>query len=133
MRTHLMRAGLGLGVFAAAVLFVAGCSDKGSTGGAAKDKDKDKPVAKAGKPEDDSETWWCKEHGVPEHDCALCKKSLVAEFKKKGDWCEEHARPESHCFLCNAKRAEKFAAEYRARYGKEPPPIEAKNIKGGKK
>lgn len=133
MWTHLMRAGLGLGVFAAAVLFVAGCGEKGGTGGDAKDKDKGKPVAQAGKPEkDDSGSWWCKEHGIPEHDCALCSAKVAAEYKKKGDWCKEHDRPESQCFLCDPKRAEKFAAEYRARYGKEPPPIDSENIKGGK-
>ena len=46
----------------------------------------------------DHSGWWCNEHGVPEDECALCKTSLVAEFKAKGDWCEEHDRPDSHCF-----------------------------------
>lgn len=120
MRLQLTRAGLALGAFAAVALFVAGCSDKGGTGGDAKDKGKDKPVAQAGK--DDSGSWWCKEHGIPEHDCAQCDAKVAAEYKKKGDWCKEHGRPESQCFICNPKRAEKFAAEYRAKYGKEPPP-----------
>ena len=124
MTRFLTRGSLLLGLFAAATLFTVGC---GKTEPVAENKQKEK-----GK-EDDSETWWCKEHGVPEHDCAQCKKSLVDDFKKKGDWCEEHARPESHCFLCNAKREEKFAAEYRARYGKEPPPVDPEHIKGGKK
>ena len=119
------RGSLILGLFAAVTLF-AGCGTKDGAGGpVAENKEK----AKA----DDSETWWCQEHGIPEDQCALCKKSLIPEFKKKGDWCEEHDRPESQCFLCNPKRAEKFAAEYRARYGKEPPPIDPANIKGGKK
>ena len=129
MKMHLVRAGLALGVIAAAVLFTAGCGDKGGTGGNAKDKDK--PAVKdGGKAEEHG--WWCKEHGVPEHDCALCDAKVAAEYKKKGDWCKEHDRPESQCFLCDPKRAEKFAAEYRAKYGKEPPPIDPENIKGGK-
>lgn len=118
-----------LALFAAMAMLVAGCAKKdggGDQAAAIKEKEKEKPA------EDDSATWWCPEHGVPEHVCPLCDKKLVDEFKKKGDWCQEHARPESQCFLCNPKRAEKFAAEYRARYGKEPPPIDPENIKGGK-
>ena len=126
MTKLLTRAGLLAGLFVGVVLFAGGCN---KTAPVAENKDKEKSNGKA----DDSETWWCTEHGVPEHVCAQCDKKLVDEFKKKGDWCEEHDRPESQCFLCNPKRAEKFAAEYRARYGKEPPPIDAKNIKGGKK
>ena len=42
-------------------------------------------------------------------------------FKDKGDWCKEHERPESQCFACNPKLADKFAAEYEAKYGKRPP------------
>ena len=130
MTKFLVRGSLILGLFAAATLLTVGCGKTDGTGGSvAENKDKDKGKGKV----DDSETWWCREHGIPEHDCALCKKELVDGFKKKGDWCEEHARPESQCFLCNAKRAERFAAEYRARYGKEPPPIDAEHIKGGKK
>ena len=41
----------------------------------------------------DHSGWWCNEHGVPEDECALCKTSLVADFKAKGDWCDEHDRP----------------------------------------
>jgi hypothetical protein len=64
---------------------------------------------------------WCVEHGVPESICALCDAKVAAEYKQKGDWCKEHDRPESQCFLCDPKRAEKFAAEYEAKYGQKPP------------
>lgn len=73
---------------------------------------------------DDSETWWCKEHGMPEEICALCNGKLAAALKKKGDWCKEHDRPDSQCFLCHPELKTKFAAQYRAKYGKEPPPME---------
>ncbi|MCA9182844.1 MAG: hypothetical protein KDA51_15390 [Planctomycetales bacterium] len=65
--------------------------------------------------------WWCVEHGVPEGECALCDKSLAANFKEDGDWCEEHNRPESQCFLCSSARFEKFAARYEAKTGRQPP------------
>jgi hypothetical protein len=65
--------------------------------------------------------WWCDEHGVPEEVCGQCNAKVAAEFKKKGDWCKEHDRPDSQCFLCHPELKEKFAAQYRAKYGKEPP------------
>ena len=65
--------------------------------------------------------WWCEEHGVPEEECARCDATLVAGFKEKGDWCNEHNRPESQCFLCSAKRFDKFAARYEAKFGAKPP------------
>ena len=65
--------------------------------------------------------WWCVEHGVPEEECALCDKSLVAKYKEKGDWCKEHDRPESTCFICGPARFDKFAARYEAKTGKKPP------------
>ncbi|MEZ6150365.1 MAG: RND transporter [Pirellulaceae bacterium] len=65
--------------------------------------------------------WWCVEHGVPEEECALCDKSLVAKFKEDGDWCNEHDRPESQCFICGPKRFDKFAAVYEAKTGRKPP------------
>lgn len=65
--------------------------------------------------------WWCKEHGVPEDECPLCKTSLIAEFKAEGDWCDEHNRPDSQCFVCNPENFEKFAARYEAKYGQRPP------------
>ncbi len=69
----------------------------------------------------DHSGWWCNEHGVPEDECALCKTSLIAEFKAKGDWCDEHNRPESQCFTCNPDNFGKFAARYEAKFGEQPP------------
>ncbi len=67
--------------------------------------------------------WWCVEHGMPEAECAQCNPKLAAKLKKEGDWCKEHNRPESQCFICHPELKEKFAAEYRAKYGKEAPPM----------
>jgi len=68
--------------------------------------------------------WWCDEHGIPEAECSMCSSKVAAECKKKGDWCEKHNRAKSQCFLCDPKLKEKYAAVYRAKYGKEPPPTE---------
>ncbi len=73
---------------------------------------------------DDDHGWWCKEHGMPEAECAQCNAELAAKLKAKGDWCEIHDRPESQCFVCNPKLKEVAARKYRAKFGKEPPPIE---------
>lgn len=64
--------------------------------------------------------WWCGEHGVPEDECAQCDKSLVPEFKAKGDWCEEHNRPDSQCFIDHPEHFEKYAALYEAKFGERP-------------
>ena len=69
----------------------------------------------------DHSGWWCSEHGVPEEECPLCKTSLIAEFKAKGDWCDEHNRPDSQCFTCNPDNFTKFAARYEAKFGEQPP------------
>lgn len=74
---------------------------------------------------DDHSAWWCAEHGVPEEVCGQCSAKYAAECKKNKDWCKEHDRPESQCFICHPDLKEKFAAQYRAKYGKEPPPIES--------
>lgn len=66
--------------------------------------------------------WWCAEHGIPESDCIMCQPSKLAEHKAKGDWCEKHDRVKSQCFKCDPTLKEKYAAVYRAKYGKEPPP-----------
>jgi cobalt-zinc-cadmium efflux system membrane fusion protein len=79
---------------------------------------------KSGKEGHDHSGWWCDEHGVPEGVCGQCNAKVAAEFKKKGDWCKEHDRPDSQCFLCHPELKERFAAQYRAKYGKEPPPVE---------
>lgn len=81
----------------------------------------DKSVAGAEKKHDG---WWCDEHGIPEEECSLCSGKVAKACKAKGDWCEQHERAKSHCFICNPKLKEEFANKYRAKYGKEPPPIE---------
>ncbi|GIW78943.1 MAG: hypothetical protein KatS3mg105_0750 [Gemmatales bacterium] len=68
--------------------------------------------------------WWCAEHGIPEAECSMCSPKVAREFKKKGDWCDKHNRAMSQCFICNPEQKEVYAAKYRAKYGKEPPPIE---------
>jgi hypothetical protein len=67
--------------------------------------------------------WWCDEHGVPESECSACNAKVAAEFKKKGDWCDKHDRAMSQCFVGNPKAKGRYAAIYRAKEGKEPPPI----------
>ena len=74
------------------------------------------------------DAWWCSEHGIPEHECLMCLHS-EEDLKKKGDWCEKHDRAKSQCFKCDPKLREKYAAKYRAKYGKEPPPIEVEDEK----
>jgi hypothetical protein len=96
-------------------LAVSGC------GGQAGGPQSDKSAAPGAEPAAAVAVNWCAEHGVPEDICARCNAKVAAECKQKGDWCKEHDRPESQCFLCNPKRAEKFAAEYEAKYGSKPP------------
>jgi cobalt-zinc-cadmium efflux system membrane fusion protein len=69
--------------------------------------------------------WWCAEHGIPEAECAQCNAKLAAEFQKNGDWCEKHNRPDSQCFICHPEHATKFALKYEAKYGHQPPKVEA--------
>jgi cobalt-zinc-cadmium efflux system membrane fusion protein len=67
------------------------------------------------------EEWWCNEHGVPEEICAQCHPKVAAELKAKGDWCQKHDRPDSQCFICHPELVAKFAEQYEAKYGKQPP------------
>lgn len=67
---------------------------------------------------------WCAEHGIPESKCSMCDAKVAAEFKKAGDWCDKHDRAKSQCFVCDPSLKDKFAAEYKAKYGEDPPPIE---------
>ena len=53
----------------------------------------------------------------------MCSLAVEKECKARGDWCEKHDRAKSQCFKCDPSLKEKFAAKYRAKYGKEPPPI----------
>jgi hypothetical protein len=64
---------------------------------------------------------WCIEHEVPEDICSLCNKKVADQCKKDGDWCKEHDRAESQCFICNPQAKEKFAAQYKAQNGADPP------------
>ena len=106
---------------ALAVLAIAGCGGPGAKGpDAGKSATPTAGASDTGASCSVAENW-CGEHGVPEDICALCNAKVAAECKQKGDWCNEHNRPESQCFLCNPKRAEKFAAEYEAKYGSKPP------------
>lgn len=123
------RGSIGLGLFAAVALLAGGCESK-----TAQNKDAGKQVVhKDGDGHDHSKDkagdtkhsgWWCDEHGIPEADCSMCSAKVAAECKKKGDWCDKHERAKSQCFLCDPKLKEKYAAQYRAKYGKEPPPTE---------
>lgn len=72
----------------------------------------------------DHSEWWCGEHGVPEEMCSMCSAKVAADFQKKGDWCAEHDRAKSQCFICDPTLKETFAAQYRAKYGEEPPATE---------
>jgi hypothetical protein len=127
------------GAFGLAVLSVTafGCGGEPT----AKKDDKATPAAASGQPGekaekkgDDSAGWWCSEHGIPEHDCSMCSAKVAKDFKAKGDWCDKHDRAKSQCFICDPSLEEKFAATYRAKYGKEPPAIEPeKDEKGEKK
>lgn len=78
----------------------------------------------AAKKADDHSHWWCAEHGIPEEECSMCSTKVAKACKANGDWCEKHDRAKSQCFICDPTLKEKFAAKYRAKYGKEPPPVE---------
>jgi hypothetical protein len=114
---------------AAFAFVLSGCGQADNKSGQAKDKDaggKPSQVAQAKQEDKKGETkaghdWWCDEHGVPEAECSMCNARVAAECKKKGDWCEKHDRAKSQCFICNPKLADRYAAVYRAKYGKEPP------------
>lgn len=124
MTRFLLRGGPALTLFAALALLAGGCGQSGSSSGEAKGGSKGKEVAKAdGEDNGDHSGWWCDEHGLPEHVCDLCSKKFREAEKAKGNWCE-HNRVKSSCFKCNPGLREKYAAEYKSKYGKEPPPTE---------
>ncbi len=64
---------------------------------------------------------WCPEHAMPETICVQCNSSLATGFKAKGDWDEQHNLPKSQCFKCDPSLKAKFAAAYKATYGKDVP------------
>ena len=109
---------------------ITGCGDAGEPKGkdkkVAQNGEKKKGEKKAEEKKEEIKTgagheWWCDEHGVPEEVCGQCSSKLAAEFQKKGDWCKDHDRPDSQCFLCHPELEAKFAAQYEAKYGKQPP------------
>jgi hypothetical protein len=117
MKRNQWRTVLVLTLIPAGLLALAGC---GESAKARRARAKATQVANA----DDHSAWWCAEHGVPEEVCGLCSAKVAKEMKAKGDWCSKHDRPDSQCFVCHPELKEKFAAQYRAKYGKEPPPTE---------
>jgi hypothetical protein len=108
---------IGAGVLALAVagaLFAAGCGKGAQEANEQANKGKDTTHGE----------WWCDEHGIPEEECSMCSAKVEKECKAKGDWCQKHPdRALSQCFICNPQRQEYYAAQYRAKFGKEPPPI----------
>ncbi len=73
------------------------------------------------KGEGNHEGWWCDEHGIKEEECSMCNAKVAKSFQTKGDWCKLHDRAKSQCFICEPKLQERFAVEYKAKFGKEPP------------
>jgi hypothetical protein len=104
-------------VLVAGIVLV-GCEDKPKTADNSGAKTTTAEVKKSGSKHDG---WWCVEHGIPEHECIMCMKDGEETAKKKGDWCEIHEFPKSQCFGCDPKLKERYAAQFRAKYGKEPP------------
>lgn len=109
-----------------AVAFMSGCGQTGSAPAQTEKQadahdDHDEHTASTETGGHDHSGWWCNEHGVPEEVCAQCNSKVAAEFQKKGDWCKEHDRPDSQCFKCHPELEAKFAAQYEAKYGKQPP------------
>ena len=124
---------------AAFAVVLSGCSQADNKSGQTKEKDTKGKVAEAKHDDKKGDTkaghdWWCDEHGVPEAECSMCNAKVAAELKKKGDWCEKHDRAKSQCFICDPKLKDKYAAVYRAKYGKEPPePTDNQPPKEGEK
>ena len=109
--------------------FMAGCgkakNEGAKVGGVTKQSDRKQMKNDAeAKGAEGQEIDWCKEHGMPESICVQCNVELAADYKKKGDWCREHKVPASQCFVCDPGLKEKVAAEYRTKYGEEPPPTD---------
>jgi hypothetical protein len=103
-----------------ALMTCLGCGDSAAPETAKSDKGVAAPAG-GKKHAHTHDAWWCDEHGVPEEVCGQCNSKLAAEFQKKGDWCKDHDRPDSQCFICHPELEAKFAAQYEAKYGKQPP------------
>jgi hypothetical protein len=109
----------GVVIALAATILIVGCAKQEQA------RNKEAPGKQADpKKESKHATWWCDEHGVPEAECSMCDAKAAKAFKAKGDWCKEHDRAKSQCFICEPVLREKYAALYKAKYGKEPPPPE---------
>lgn len=108
---------LTFGLVLASFVALVGCGSAPATKTAEKAGEKGKEVAAAGH---DHSHWWCAEHGVPEEVCSICSTKIAAKFKKDGDWCDKHDRADSQCFVCHPEKFAKFAAQYEAKYGKQP-------------
>jgi hypothetical protein len=127
--------GVMLALLAVVAVVVAGCGQGNNKPGqvargkSVKKADADSDAPAAAKGDTRHEDWWCAEHGIPEDECSLCSARAAQAFKDKGDWCDKHNRALSQCFLCKPERKEFYAAKYRAKYGKEPPPIEEESEK----
>jgi hypothetical protein len=106
------------------VLFAGGCGQGEDR--KAQAEGKETPARVKAKEHEHGE-WWCEEHGIPEAECSMCSARVEKECKAKGDWCDKHNRARSQCFKCDPKLKDFFAAKYRAKYGKEPPPITEKD------
>lgn len=99
-------------------VLLVGCNDqKTSTGSGSTSTSTTKPSAAKSK---DHSGWWCVEHGIPEDECLMCSIGEEA-CKKKNDWCEIHDYCKSQCFGCDPKLKERYAAQYKAKYGKDAP------------
>jgi hypothetical protein len=120
--------GLFLSLLGISLVVLVGCSKDDPKADQSKKpavQGQEKPIQVAsGKKVEDHSGWWCEEHGIPEAECSMCSAKVAKECKAKGDWCEKHDRAKSQCFICDPSLKEKFAAKYRAKYGKEPPPIQ---------
>ena len=108
-------------VLVAGLLAVIGCGDTTDNKGQTQTLDKKDKKEVALSHGESGHDWWCDEHGVKEEDCSMCSAKVAKAFRDKGDWCKEHKRAKSQCFICDPSLKDKFAAEYKAKYGKEPP------------
>lgn len=107
-----------------------GCGGTPTTKPGPKDDKKD-----AAKKDDDPKhaSWWCDEHGIPEHECSMCSEAVKKKLKPD-EFCPKHAdRAKDQCFICHPDLWPQYVAKYKAKYGqdKEPPEPE-NNLPGGK-
>ena len=80
------RGGIAVAMFAAVVLFAAGCDKPAAPSTKEQPKPVDNKTGSTPVAKDDSKHsgWWCDEHGMPEKECSMCSAKVAAEFKKKG-------------------------------------------------